>query len=57
MNIVCHNGIQCISLEFFQDGWLSKDCLDGTDERFNNEVIQYEDPFNLFIDVNCLITQ
>jgi hypothetical protein len=35
---------------------LSKDCLDGTDERFDNEVIQHEDPFNLFINVNCLIT-
>ncbi|CAF4371514.1 unnamed protein product, partial [Rotaria sp. Silwood2] len=28
----CHNGAQCIPLEFFRDGWTSKDCLDGTDE-------------------------
>jgi hypothetical protein len=28
----CHNGAQCIPLEFYRDGWASKDCLDGTDE-------------------------
>ncbi|CAF0959925.1 unnamed protein product [Adineta steineri] len=28
----CHNGAQCIPLEFFRDSRLSKDCLDGTDE-------------------------
>ncbi|CAF0902813.1 unnamed protein product [Adineta steineri] len=28
----CHNGAQCIPLEFFRDGRPSKDCLDGTDE-------------------------
>ncbi|CAF1406391.1 unnamed protein product, partial [Adineta steineri] len=28
----CHNGAQCIPLEFFRDDHQSKDCLDGTDE-------------------------
>jgi hypothetical protein len=28
----CHNGAQCIPMEFFQDGWPMTDCLDGTDE-------------------------
>ncbi|CAF0832608.1 unnamed protein product [Adineta ricciae] len=37
----CHNGAQCIPLEFFRDGHTSTDCLDGTDEsrkprRLNN---------------------
>jgi hypothetical protein len=28
----CHNGAQCIPLEFVRDGKTSLDCLDGTDE-------------------------
>ncbi|CAF4152073.1 unnamed protein product, partial [Adineta steineri] len=28
----CHNGAQCIPLEFYRDGFTSRDCLDGTDE-------------------------
>ncbi|CAF1292762.1 unnamed protein product [Adineta steineri] len=44
----CHNGAQCIPLEFFRDGRPSKDCLDGTDEAdvfkqnefWNNEPFQ-----------------
>ncbi|CAF1071802.1 unnamed protein product [Adineta steineri] len=44
----CHNGAQCIPLEFFRDSRLSKDCLDGTDETEDKGftgVILFRQPF------------
>ncbi len=29
----CHNGMQCIPLEFFHDNYANSDCTDRTDER------------------------
>ncbi|CAF1244459.1 unnamed protein product [Adineta steineri] len=37
----CHNGAQCIPLEFFRDGVTSKDCLDGTDEAENLRISDF----------------
>ena len=48
----CHNGGQCIPLEFFQDGWTSKDCLDGTDEQ---DIIENSIKTNDFITSDCII--
>jgi len=47
----CHNGAQCIPLEFLHDGWTSKDCLDGTDEE---DVIKNSLLVNDFIKLDCM---
>ncbi|CAF3784435.1 unnamed protein product [Rotaria sordida] len=47
----CHNGAQCIPLEFFRDGWTSKDCLDGTDEE---ETILKRPELNDVSTLNCI---
>ena len=46
----CRNGAQCIPLEFFHDGYINNDCLDGTDEV---PVMNLEFRYNE-IDFNCL---
>jgi len=40
----CHNGAQCIPLDFYRDDLMSKDCLDGTDEDEDDMFIFYEFP-------------
>ncbi|CAF1430373.1 unnamed protein product [Rotaria sordida] len=47
----CHNGAQCIPLDFFRDGWASKDCLDGTDEE---ETFINNPEFNNVSKLNCI---
>ncbi|CAF0843443.1 unnamed protein product [Adineta ricciae] len=46
----CHNGAQCIPLNFFHDSWSSHDCLDGSDE---DEIYQSKLETNLRAYLNC----
>ncbi|CAF1513678.1 unnamed protein product, partial [Adineta steineri] len=47
----CQNGAHCIPLEFFRDGWPSKDCLDGTDEEdFPKHMLAIDD----FTELDCI---
>jgi hypothetical protein len=47
----CHNGAQCIPLEYFRDSWSNKDCLDGTDEDESNRIFEGLDEG---LDLNCI---